>query len=37
MQYFLLGTVIGIVVSLAMEFTQKPYKSYRNNKMIVFR
>lgn len=37
MQYFLLGTVIGIVVSLAMEFTHKPYKSFRNDKMTVFR
>lgn len=29
MQYFLLGTVIGIVVSMAMEITQKSYGLYR--------
>lgn len=36
MQYFILGTVIGIAVSLVMEFMQKPYKSFRNDKMMVF-
>ncbi|RBP94755.1 hypothetical protein DFO70_104398 [Cytobacillus firmus] len=29
MQYFLLGAVFGVVVSLATELTQKPNRSYR--------